>query len=234
MLRTATLLLLAAEGACWSVGGVAPRTASASVRRSAPVRADAKCEWTPSARPQEDGLSPRDRQFGPLSQYCEDLYRVVRRKTRTVTAGPVQFGSEHPLVRQTMATTLTSDVDATVEQVKRCADEGFDLVRVTVVGMKDAKACLKIREKLDAQGYDIPLCADMHFQPKVALAVADAVEKIRINPGNFVDGRKSFEEMIYETDEQYFSEREFFYDSFAPLVEKCKEKGRAMRIGTNQ
>jgi 4-hydroxy-3-methylbut-2-en-1-yl diphosphate synthase IspG/GcpE len=119
---------------------------------------------------------------------------VTRRTTRTVECGPVKFGSEHPLVRQTMATTLTSDVEGTIEQVIACADEGFDLVRVTVVGMKDAKACMKIREGLDARGYNTPLCADMHFAPKVALAVADAVEKVRINPGNFVDGRKTFDE----------------------------------------
>ena len=156
-----------------------------------------------------------------------------RRKTRTVECGPIKFGSEHPLVRQTMATTLTSDVEGTIEQVIKCADEGFDLVRVTVVGMKDAKACMEIRKGLDARGYNIPLCADMHFAPKVALAVADAVEKVRINPGNFVDGRKTFEETVYETDEDYFKERAFFVDQFAPLVEKCKKLNRAMRIGTN-
>lgn len=188
--------------------------------------------WTPSARG-EEGKTPRDLEFGPLGKYCPDLYEVQRRTTRTVECGPVKFGSEHPIVRQTMATTLTSDVEASVEQIIRCADEGFDLVRVTVVGMKDAKACLKIREGLDARGYDIPLCADMHFQPKVALVVADAVEKIRINPGNFVDGRKSFEEKVYETEEDFIAEREFFIEAFTPLVQKCKELNRAMRIGTN-
>merc|ERR1719316_596793 len=163
--------------------------------------------------------------------YAADLYEVNRRTSRTVECGPIKFGSEHPLVRQTMATTLTSDVEGTIEQVIKCADEGFDLVRVTVVGMKDAKAYMKIREGLDARGYDIPLCADMHFAPKVALA--DAVEKIRINPGNFVDGRKTFENTVYETDEDYFRERAFFVEAFTPLVEKCKKLNRAMRIGTN-
>ena len=175
--------------------------------------------WTPSARG-EPGKTPRDLEYGPLTQYCEDLYTVGRRKTRTVEAGPVKFGSEHPIVRQTMATTLTSDVEATVDQVIRCADEGFDLVRVTVVGMKDAKACLKIREELDSRGYSIPLCADMHFQPKVALVVADAVEKIRVNPGNFADGRKTFEELVYETDEQYFAERDYIEETFKPLARR--------------
>ena len=73
----------------------------------------------------------------------------------------------------------------------------------------------------------------MHFAPKVALAVADAVEKIRINPGNFVDGRKTFEEMVYETDEDYYKDRAFFVEALTPLVQKCKELNRAMRIGTN-
>merc|ERR1719336_2153849 len=132
-----------------------------------------------------------------------------------------------------MATTLTSDVEATVEQVIKCADEGFDLVRVTVVGMKDAKACVEIRAALDARGYSIPLCADMHFQPKVALVVADAVEKIRVNPGNFADGRKTFDELVYETDEQYYEERDYIEETFKPLVLKCKELNRCMRIGTN-
>ena len=81
-----------------------------------------------------------------------------------------------------MATTNTADVDATVEQVIRCADKGFDLVRITVQGKREANAAMKIREELFRKGYDIPLCADMHFQPLVAAIVADAVEKIRINP----------------------------------------------------
>jgi len=189
-------------------------------------------KWSPSSRG-EPGKSPRDLAYGPLKDYCADLYEVTRRTTRTVECGPVKFGSEHPLVRQTMATTLTSDVEGTIEQVIACADEGFDLVRVTVVGMKDAKACMKIREGLDARGYNTPLCADMHFAPKVALAVADAVEKVRINPGNFVDGRKTFDETVYDSDEDYYRERAFFVESFEPLVQKCKELNRAMRIGTN-
>ena len=188
-------------------------------------------EWTPSVR--GESPTPRDKKFGPLGGYCADPYVVERRKSRTVTAGPVKFGSDHPIVRQTMLTTLTSDVEGTIEQAIRCADEGFDLVRITVVGMKGAKACVKIREGLDARGYDIPLCADMHFQPKVAIKVAEAVEKIRINPGNFADGRKSFEEIVYETDEDYYKDRDYFVEVFTPLVQECKKRNRAMRIGTN-
>ena len=185
-------------------------------------------DWTPSIK-----SGAREEILGPISEYCADLKTVTRRKTRTVTCGPVKFGSDHPIVRQTMATTNTADVDATVEQVIRCADKGFDLVRVTVQGRREANACMEIREKLFKKGYDIPLCADMHFQPKVALMVAECLEKIRINPGNFADGRKDFDEHVYETEEDYFQEREYLVEAMIPLVEKCKELERCMRIGTN-
>jgi len=185
-------------------------------------------EWAPSVK-----SGARDELLGPINQYCADLKSVTRRKTRTVECGPVMFGSEHPIVRQTMATTNTADVDATVEQVMRCSDTGFDLVRVTVQGKKEADACMKIRNKLFQKGYDIPLCADMHFQPKVAMMVAEALEKIRINPGNFADGRKDFTEHIYETEADYVQEREYLVEAMLPLVEKCRQLNRAMRIGTN-
>lgn len=132
-----------------------------------------------------------------------------------------------------MATTDTADVEATMDQIMRCADKGFDLVRITVQGKREANACLKIREGLFKKGYDIPLCADMHFQPKVAIMVAEALEKIRINPGNFADGRKDFAEKVYETEEDYFQDRQYLLEAMYPLVEKCKELDRCMRIGTN-
>jgi len=184
--------------------------------------------WTPSWKTGE-----RDETNGQLGRYCEDLYTVKRRPTRTVTCGPIKFGSEHPIVRQTMATTDTANVDASIEQIIRCADKGFDLVRITVQGKREANAAAKIREGLFKKGYDIPLCADMHFQPVVAQLVADAVEKIRINPGNFADGRKDFEEKVYESEEDYIKDREYLAKDFIPLVQKCKDLGRCMRIGTN-
>jgi (E)-4-hydroxy-3-methylbut-2-enyl-diphosphate synthase len=185
-------------------------------------------EWTPSIK-----SGARDEILGPITDYCEDLSKVVRRKTRTVECGPIKFGSEHPIVRQTMATTNTADVEGSIDQIIRCADKGFDLVRITVQGKREADAAMRIREGLFKKGYDIPLCADMHFQPKVALMVADAVEKIRINPGNFADGRKDFEEKVYETEADYILEREYLFSAMLPLVEKCKALNRAMRIGTN-
>jgi len=184
--------------------------------------------WTPSVK-----SGARDEVFGPIEEYCEDLYSVVRRKTRTVHCGPVKFGSDHPIVRQTMGTTETGKVKDTIEQVMRCADTGFDLVRITVQGKREAMAAGQIREGLFKKGYDIPLCADMHFQPKVAMMVAESLEKIRINPGNFADGRKDFEEKVYETEAEYVQERQYLFEAMLPLVEKCRDLNRAMRIGTN-
>eukprot|EP00636_Phaeomonas_parva_P008172 CAMPEP_0118853360 /NCGR_PEP_ID=MMETSP1163-20130328/1976_1 /TAXON_ID=124430 /ORGANISM="Phaeomonas parva, Strain CCMP2877" /LENGTH=735 /DNA_ID=CAMNT_0006785903 /DNA_START=126 /DNA_END=2333 /DNA_ORIENTATION=+ len=166
-------------------------------------------------------------------QYCVDQYRTTRRKTRTVEAGPVKIGSEHPITLQTMTNTNTKDVMATVDQVMRCKDLGADLVRLTVQGKKEAEACMHIRETLFKKGYDVPLVADIHFQPKVAMMVAECFEKIRVNPGNFADGTKSFEETVYETQEEYNAERGHIEELFIPLVEKCKSLNRAIRIGTN-
>uniref|UniRef100_A0A7S0WSW2 4-hydroxy-3-methylbut-2-en-1-yl diphosphate synthase (ferredoxin), chloroplastic n=1 Tax=Pyramimonas obovata TaxID=1411642 RepID=A0A7S0WSW2_9CHLO len=169
----------------------------------------------------------------PASVYCEQYNKTKRRPTRTIMVGNVPIGSEHPIALQTMTTTDTRDVKATVEEVKRCADAGADLVRITVQGMMEANACHEIREQLFKDRYDTPLVADMHFAPKVAVRVAEAFEKIRINPGNFADGRKTFEEIDYESPEQYAAEVEYAEEIFTPLVEKCKSLNRAMRIGTN-
>ncbi|GAB5037048.1 4-hydroxy-3-methylbut-2-enyl diphosphate synthase [Nannochloropsis oceanica] len=168
-----------------------------------------------------------------LKKYCETVYQTKRRPTRTVWAGKVPIGSEHPIACQTMGTTDTRDVMATVEQAMRVADVGGDLFRITVQGKKEAEACHSIREELFKRGYDIPLVADIHFQPKVALLTAEAVEKIRINPGNFADGAKKFTEINYENEEDFRREVEYIEEVFTPLVEKCKSLGRAMRIGTN-
>lgn len=132
-----------------------------------------------------------------------------------------------------MATTVTRDVDASVDQVIKIAKEGADLVRLTVQGRFEADACMKIRESLWAKGYDIPLVADIHFAPAVALRVAEAFEKIRINPGNFADGIKSFENKVYNTREEYDADIVAIEELFVPLIMKCKENNRAMRIGTN-
>ena len=169
----------------------------------------------------------------PEGKYCVSTSGVTRRKTRTVMIGDVPMGSEHPIVLQTMTTTDTRDVEATVAQVKKIADKGGMLARITVQGMREAKACKAIRDRLNEDGYSIPLCADIHFAPKVALLVAESWEKIRVNPGNFADGRKTFEEKNYDSPEAYQEELDFIEETFTPLVLKCKELGRCIRIGTN-
>ena len=169
---------------------------------------------------------------GKPLRYCADQYKVTRRKTSTVQIGKVMVGSDHPIALQTMTTTDTMDVAATVDQVMRCADAGSDMVRITVQGRREAEACMKIREKLFQNGYETPLVADIHFQPKVAMMVAEAFEKIRVNPGNFADGRKTFDQKVYD-DASYAEELAYIEDTFTPLVLKCKELGRALRIGTN-
>lgn len=168
-----------------------------------------------------------------IPKYCEHIYKTARRPTRTIEIGKVRVGSEHPIALQTMTTTDTRDVAKTVEQVKRCADAGADMVRITVQGKKEAEACMRIREQLFKDNYDTPLVADIHFQPAIALMVADAFEKIRINPGNFADGRKTFEEINYDDPSQFAAERDYIRETFTPLVDKCKALNRAIRIGTN-
>lgn len=168
----------------------------------------------------------------PRQKYCESIYKTIRRKTRTVMVGNVALGSEHPIRVQTMTTTDTKDVLGTVEQVMKIADKGADIVRITVQGKKEADACFDIKNTLVQKGYDIPLVADIHFAPSVALRVAECFDKIRVNPGNFADRRAQFQKLEY-TDEDYQKELQHIEEVFTPLVEKCKKYGRAMRIGTN-
>lgn len=168
----------------------------------------------------------------PRQKYCESINKTIRRKTRTVMVGNVALGSEHPIRIQTMTTTDTKDVAGTVEQVMRIADKGADIVRITVQGKKEADACFEIKNTLVQKNYNIPLVADIHFAPSVALRVAECFDKIRVNPGNFADRRAQFEQLEY-TEEDYQKELEHIEEVFTPLVEKCKKYGRAMRIGTN-
>ncbi|KAL6563625.1 hypothetical protein OROGR_002584 [Orobanche gracilis] len=168
----------------------------------------------------------------PRQKYCESVHKTIRRKTRTVMVGNVALGSEHPIRIQTMTTTDTKDVAATVEQVMRIADQGSDIVRITVQGKKEADACFEIKNALVRKNYSIPLVADIHFAPPVALRVAECFDKIRVNPGNFADRRAQFEKLEY-TEDDYQKELEHIEQVFTPLVEKCKKYGRAMRIGTN-
>ncbi|GER34822.1 4-hydroxy-3-methylbut-2-en-1-yl diphosphatesynthase [Striga asiatica] len=168
----------------------------------------------------------------PRQKYCESIHKTARRKTRTVMVGNVALGSEHPIRIQTMTTTDTKDVAGTVDQVMRIADQGADIVRITVQGRKEADACFEIKNSLVQKNYNIPLVADIHFAPPIALRISECFDKIRVNPGNFADRRAQFETLEY-TEEDYQKELEHIEQVFTPLVEKCKKYGRAMRIGTN-
>lgn len=167
-----------------------------------------------------------------MSHYCESIYQTKRRKTREVMVGPVGVGGNHPIRIQSMTTSNTRDAEATIEQIVRLADIGCEIARVTVQGIKEAEACELIKNGLLQRGYTIPLVADIHFYPPAAMLVAEFVDKIRINPGNFVDKRASFKVIEYD-EASYARELEKIEEKFTPLVEKCKRLKRAMRIGTN-
>ncbi|MFI0434972.1 MAG: (E)-4-hydroxy-3-methylbut-2-enyl-diphosphate synthase [Parachlamydiaceae bacterium] len=165
-------------------------------------------------------------------KYCEAVYQTKRRPTRVVMVGHVGLGGSHPIRIQSMTTSNTRDIEATLHQVIRLADAGCEIVRLTVQGMKEAEACEAIKSGLIQRGYDIPLVADIHFYPPAAMRVVDFVDKVRINPGNFVDKRASFKVIEYD-DDSYAQELVKIEEKFSPLVEKCKKLKRAMRIGTN-
>lgn len=153
-------------------------------------------------------------------------------KTREVLVGHIGVGGNNPIRIQSMTTSSTRDVEATIDQIVRLADAGCEIARVTVQGMKEADACEGIKNGLLQSGYTIPLVADIHFYPPAAMRVVDFVEKVRVNPGNFVDKRASFKTIQYD-DVSYAKEIEKIEEKFTPLVQKCKRLKRSMRIGTN-
>jgi (E)-4-hydroxy-3-methylbut-2-enyl-diphosphate synthase len=163
--------------------------------------------------------------------YSESLTSYKRLKTREVKIGELYLGNGHPIRIQTMTTTDTMDTMATVEQAIRCIEAGAELVRVTAPSKREAENLLNIKNELRQRGYTTPLVADIHFTPNAAEIAARIVEKVRINPGNYVD-KKKFEFIEY-TDADYVEEIERIRERFTPLVRSCKEYGTAMRIGTN-
>ncbi|MBI65430.1 MAG: 4-hydroxy-3-methylbut-2-en-1-yl diphosphate synthase [Candidatus Marinimicrobia bacterium] len=164
-------------------------------------------------------------------KYCQNLDKYVRYPTRIVNIGDIPLGGDYPIRIQSMTTTNTLDVDATVEQTKRIFDFGADYVRITAPSIKEARILKDIKEKLNTEGYTKPIIADIHFTPNAALEAAQIVEKVRINPGNYADNKKF---KVFEfTDIEYENELNRIYDRFSPLVKVCKENGTAMRIGTN-
>jgi (E)-4-hydroxy-3-methylbut-2-enyl-diphosphate synthase len=154
-----------------------------------------------------------------------------RLDTLEVRIGDLILGNHHPIRIQTMTTTNTMDTLATVEQSIRCIEAGAELVRITAPSKKEAENLLNIRNELRRRGYSTPLVADIHFTPNAAEIAARIVEKVRINPGNYID-KKKFDFIEY-TDAGYEEEIDRIRTRFTPLVKICKEYGTAMRIGTN-
>ena len=163
--------------------------------------------------------------------YCNSLVEYSRFRTREVMVGKVGVGGDNPIRVQSMTTTDTMNIQATVEQSIRMIEAGCEIVRITAPSKKDAENLQNIKDELRARGYDTPLVADIHFTPNAAEIAARIVEKVRVNPGNYAD-KKKFEEIEY-TDDTYQQELERIKERFVPLVRICKEEGTAMRIGTN-
>jgi (E)-4-hydroxy-3-methylbut-2-enyl-diphosphate synthase len=166
-----------------------------------------------------------------MQLYCESLTEYKRLPTREVKIGDLLLGNFNPIRVQTMTTTDTMDTMATVEQSIRCIEAGAELVRITAPSKKEAENLLNIKNELRKRGYNTPLVADIHFTPNAAEIAARIIEKVRVNPGNYVD-KKKFEQIDY-TDAEYGEEIDRIRDRFTPLVKICKEYGTAMRIGTN-
>lgn len=169
--------------------------------------------------------------FATMQFYCESLTEYKRLKTREVKIGDLLLGNFNPIRIQTMTTTDTMDTIATVEQSIRCIEAGAELVRITAPSKKEAENLLNIKNELRKRGYTTPLVADIHFTPNAAEVAARIIEKVRVNPGNYVD-KKKFEQIEY-TNAEYAEEIDRIRERFTPLVKICKQYGTAMRIGTN-
>ena len=155
-----------------------------------------------------------------------------RRKTTEVKVGGVMLGSRYPIRVQSMANTSTMDTVGSVAQAKRIVDAGGELVRFTTQGQREALNMKNICEALRADGYTVPLVADVHFNAAVADTAATFCEKVRINPGNYVDPARTFKKLEY-TDEEYADEIKKIDERFVPFLNICKEHHTAIRIGVN-
>jgi len=165
------------------------------------------------------------------SDYCPSRHRTVRRLTRVVQVGSVAVGGTNPLRLQSMTTSDTEDVAATVAQAIRLAEAGCEIIRITAPNKAAASALKEIHGRFRAAGFAQPLVADIHFLPVAAMEAVEHVEKVRVNPGNYAD-KKKFAVLEY-TDAAYAEELERLHDAFSPLVLRAKALGRSLRIGTN-
>ena len=164
-------------------------------------------------------------------KYCDNPFFWQRRITREVKVGHVGVGGDNPIRVQTMLISDTMNTDACVNEAIPIIEAGCEILRITAPSINDAKNLKNIVAALRQRGFNTPIVADIHFVPAAALEAAEWVEKVRVNPGNYAD-RKKFAVREY-SDDQYTDELERLEKAFTPLVLKCKQLGRAMRIGTN-
>ena len=155
----------------------------------------------------------------------------MRRNTHTVRIGDLPLGSDHPVRLQSMTNTNTLDTEATIAQSIRIIEAGGEYVRITAPGIREAEHLAVIKKELHRRGYNNPLIADIHFNPKAAETAARIVEKVRINPGNYVD--KKLSSLKTYTESEYAAELEIIHKRLLPLIKVCKEYGTAIRIGSN-
>lgn len=159
-------------------------------------------------------------------------FNYKRRPTWAVRVGTVELGGDNPIRLQSMTSTSTMDSEGSVEQIKRIVEAGGEIVRLTAQGVREAENLADISARLRAAGIDTPLVADIHFNPRAAFAAASRVEKVRINPGNFVDPGRVFKKIDY-TDEEYAAEIVKIEEGLVPLLNICREHHTALRIGVN-
>ena len=172
------------------------------------------------------------RKATPITYNKMDLFNYSRRETSEVNIGAAPLGGSNPIRIQSMTNTATQDTEACVAQAKRIVDAGGEYVRLTTQGVKEAENLMNINIGLRSDGYMVPLVADVHFSPKVADVAARYAEKVRINPGNYVDPGRTFKQLEY-TDEEYAAELQKIRDRFVPFLNICKENHTAIRIGVN-
>ena len=161
-----------------------------------------------------------------------DYFNYSRRQANEVYVGATPLGGAYPIRIQSMTNTVTMDTEACVEQAKRIIQAGGEYVRLTTQGVREAENLKNINISLRSQGYDTPLVADVHFNPNVADVAALYAEKVRINPGNYVDAARTFKKLEY-TDEEYAQEIQKIRERLVPFLNICKENHTAIRIGVN-
>src|SRR5213592_4774686 len=194
--------------------------------------------WTPLLQKNERNV-PTPKRIAPLARrfrfalvkYCASPFSFRRRASREVRVGNVGIGGNNPIRVQSMITCDTMDTEMSIQQTIELANVGCEIVRITAPAVKDARNLENIVKGLRERGCNAPIVADIHFKPEAAMEAAQWVDKVRINPGNYADSKKF---VIREyTDEQYAGELNRIRERFSPLVDLCKKRGIAMRIGTN-